>query len=243
MITPEDGIISQVGLSTKKLNASDAVINRVEKLDKVYKTGIRNWLASNTIDKMTVDQLSYEDVDKTIENFDSEVAASIFQDWSKQAELSLELINKIEQLKAIQPVNQSVTLFGVDDHPPSLFEQKKWLMSIRIFDNPKSLLDSLNAGLLSGIEVEAMGMVYPSILETLQQALVEGIAELKGKGIKGLGMKKMRLVNILLQVPRLSPEQFETLQAQYMGEEEGTDINVDGEAVQTDTQRVQYRNQ
>ncbi|NIQ13453.1 MAG: hypothetical protein GTO02_03290, partial [Candidatus Dadabacteria bacterium] len=77
-----------------------------------------------------------------------------------------------------------------------------------------------------------------------QQAVIEGIAELKGKGIKGLGLKKMKLVNTLLQVPRLSPEQFESLQAQYIEEEEeGADINVDGEATQSDVQRVQYRNQ
>ncbi len=241
MITAEDSIISQIGLDLKPIKPSEALLNRLSKLNKKYRTEIRNWLASSKETKYKPEVLDYETVVETLDTFNPEDAANIFKAWDKQAELSLELTDKIEQLKAVQPINQSITLFGVEDRPPSLFEQKKWLIYVRIFNAPEAVLDALNAGLLTGIEVEALGLIYPSILDTLQQAVIEGIAELKGKGIKGLGLKKMKLVNTLLQVPRLSPEQFESLQAQYLKEEEGADINVDGEAVQTDTQRVQFK--
>ncbi len=241
MITAEDSIISQIGLDLKPIKPSEALLNRLSKLNKKYRTEIRNWLASSKETKYKPEVLDYETVVETLDTFNPEDAANIFKAWDKQAELSLELTDKIEQLKAVQPINQSITLFGVEDRPPSLFEQKKWLIYVRIFNAPEAVLDALNTGLLTGIEVEALGLIYPSILDTLQQAVIEGIAELKGKGIKGLGLKKMKLVNTLLQVPRLSPEQFESLQAQYLKEEEGADINVDGEAVQTDTQRVQFK--
>ena len=244
MLVAEDGVISQVGLSKKKIKPTETLINKLSKLEKTYRKHIRDWLASTSESKFKPVELDYEKTAKFIEEFESIDAAKIFEEWEKVAELSMDLLDKIELLKQIQPVNQSVTLFGVDDRPPSLFEQKKWLAQVVVYEDPMSVIASLNAGVLSGLEVEALQLLYPSILEVMQSALIEGISELQGKGVKSIGSKKMKLVNTLLQVPRLSPEKLQELQNQYLTEdEEGVELNVDGESMQTDTQRVQFRNQ
>ncbi|NIQ13452.1 MAG: hypothetical protein GTO02_03285, partial [Candidatus Dadabacteria bacterium] len=141
MITAEDSIISQIGLDLKPIKPSEALLNRLSKLNKKYRTEIRNWLASSKETKYKPEVLDYETVVKTLDTFNPEDAANIFKAWDKQAELSLELTDKIEQLKAVQPINQSITLFGVEDRPPSLFEQKKWLIYVRIFNAPEAVLD------------------------------------------------------------------------------------------------------
>jgi hypothetical protein len=241
MIQPEDAIISQVTTKFKPLKPTEVLLNRLDKLDKKYRTGIRNWLASDKETNYNHEKMDYEQTVKDIDSFNPEDSAKIFEGWDRQPELSVALIDKIEVLKGLQPVNQSVTLFGVDDRPPSLFEQKKWLVYVKVFNAPESLLDSLNAGLLSGLEVEALKLMYPSILEAVQSGIIEGISELQGKGVTSIGSKKLELVNKLLEVPRLSPEKLQSLQAQFAEEEEGTDIDVDSEGVQTDTQRIEHK--
>jgi hypothetical protein len=242
MLVAEDGVISQVGLSKKKIKPTETLVNKLSKLEKTYRKHIRDWLVSEKESKFKPVELDYEKTSKFIEEFTSEDSTKIFEDWEKVAELSMELIDRIELLKQLQPINQSITLFGVDDRPPSLFERKKWLAQVAVYENPMSVVDSLNAGVLSGLEVEALQLLYPSILEVLQSALIEGVAELQGKGIKSIGSKKMKLVNTLLQVPRLSPQKMQELQARYMQEEEGVEVEVNGNSVMTETQRVTHRN-
>jgi hypothetical protein len=244
MITSEDGIISNLGLDTilngKKKKPTKTLLSTLQNIDDKYKREIRNWVVSDKQIPNKYKQLDFEETRDKMQVFDVHQASAIFEEWIEQEILVVALIDTVGVLKDTLPLNQSTTLFGVEDRLPSSFEQKKWLTQVNVLDNPMYIIDVLNAGTLTGFEVEALQAIYPSILETMQEAIIEAIVDLKAKKIDNLGRKKLRLVNTLLQIPHLSPEKLKTLQEQYQPKE-GTDIDIDGEAIQTDTQRIEHR--
>jgi hypothetical protein len=236
MIDPTDSIIS---LTNKKpVKPTDAFINRVNKLDKVYRDRVRNWILSQKREDFSGSKVNYEDAIQYIET-DMETIANLYKGWESQEELTLEYINKLDSLKLEKPINQSVTLFGTEDIPPSKFEQDKWLIYYKIFQNPTIILDKLESGVLGGSDIYGLNLLYPSILDHIQEVLIESIVELRNTNITNLGGEKMRLVNIILQVPRLSPDKLLELQQQYTKQEKSIDITP--VSVQTDTQRVEHK--
>ena len=237
MISTTDALISLINLDSKRVKPTQALVNQINNLDNKYKKEIRDWIASDKIEKNSISKLDYTDTVDKVQDKEVEEIADMFMDWDEQPEFTVALSQKLAMLKDLIPINQSVTLFGVEDMPPSTFEQSKWLLQYYIFDNPMVIFDKLNAGVLSGLEIEALEMFYPSILETLKGHLIEAIVDLKAKGINSLGMKKMKLVNIILQIPRLSPDKLQELQASFAPKEDGkTDVEVGD--IQTETQRI-----
>ena len=237
MITTSDAITSIIDWKSNKVRMTETLINKINNLDSRYKKAVRDWLASSKVEKFKTEQLDYEKLVKEIKDIQIEEIADKFQGWDEQPEFTLALSEDLKLLKDEMPVNNSITLFGVDERLPSSFEQTKYIVKYKVFNNPMIVIDNLNAGVLSGLEIDALQMFYPSILQTIQYYILQGITDLKEKGIESLGHKKMKLINIILQIPRLSPDKLQELQASFAPKEDGkTDVQV--EDIQTDTQRI-----
>ena len=237
MIKTNDAILSIIDKFSKKIKPTQQLVNNVNKLDDIYTKAVRNWIASDKIDTYKPEQLDFMEIKEKLIEHDYSKIVEMFEGWEEQPEFALSLSDKFALLVGMMPINQSTTLFGVEDLPPSTFEQKKFIAQYKVFDSPMLVIDLLNAGILTGLEVDALGILYPTILSTIQGAIIEAIVDLKSKGISSLGMKKMNLINTILQIPRLSPEKLQQLQAAY-SEEEKEKTNVKAENVSTEIQRI-----
>lgn len=237
-------LFSLIGIEHKKLKNNSTTQNKIEKLPNYYRKSIRDWISSSSPkpEQSTLKQYDYEKVVKQLEGLTPEKVFSLFENYENNAELALEYGNILELLRSLIPVNQSTTLFGTEDLPPSSYEQNKFLLKYSVFVEPEIVLNKLEQGTLTGLEIEVLKLFYPLLLELIQEIVVETIAELQGKGIKSVGKRKMDLINLVLEVPRLSPQKLQKLQANYTKEgEESEDVQIDAEAVQTDLQQTVNR--
>lgn len=248
MISLEDAVVSQLdfkkdSFKASPLKATQVLFNRIDKMDAVVRGAVRDFLGSSS--KQQGKYIKLEDF-MSLSNSLNVVGGPddtllLFEDFAEAGELNLAYQEKLDTIRDNKPINQSITLFGVDERPPSTYEQKKWTRAVRLFKDPMLFFSFLNEGILTAEDVDTLGIFYPSILESAQKHMVEGIVDLKAKGVDGLGLAKMKLVNKVLQVPRLTPQQLSLLQDQYSSEEAGGTSDVDIKNVQTETQRIESR--
>lgn len=121
--------------------------------------------------------------------------------------LMLEVPNFNNKLSNLVPQNLAETLFGLDERDPSDFEKSKFVRSMRVVENPNHVLELLNSGQLSGLEIEVLANFYPNYYEWLKTILLEIMAELKGKEQKEVNNYLLnKNLSMLLQVGRVTPE-------------------------------------
>lgn len=135
-------------------------------------------------------------------------------------------------LAALVPTNLSTTLYGVDERDPSDFEKSKFIRQLRVIFDPEHVLDLLESGRMSPLEVETLQTWYPQYYQKLVELTLEVISELSGTMPPP---STTRALSVLLQVPRLTPE---ILKVQP---EEGTgapDLRAPAEQAATEVQKV-----
>lgn len=135
----------------------------------------------------------------------------------QQDEFAVRIPQQYSILRESMPVNQSVDLFGIDEREPSDYEKNKFIRSVRVLQDPSHILDLMNSGLLTGTEVDAFNLYHPELAEQLRQAIVEKLAELKGKQDIKLDRHKNYILASLLGVARINPATLERLQNEYTG--------------------------
>tara|TARA_R110002126_G_scaffold172712_1_gene321499 strand:+ start:4194 stop:4859 length:666 start_codon:yes stop_codon:yes gene_type:complete len=137
-----------------------------------------------------------------------------------------------EALGSLVPTNVSETLFGVDEREPSDFEKSKFIRQYRVVEDPYHVLDLLESGTLSGLEVETLAAFYPILYQEIVSSTLDAIAASTGADIP---RSKTQALATLLQVPRLTPAILEV-----KPDEDGVEGDISGlaEAEETDTQRL-----
>lgn len=136
------------------------------------------------------------------------------------------------QLAAIVPVNLSTTLYGIDERDPSDFEKSKFIRQMRVIFNPEHILDLIDQGSLSPLEVETLQAWYPIYYQGLVEAVLEAISELSGTMPPP---STTRALSVLLQVPRLTPEILKVQEDEDTG---GLDLSTPAEQAETEVQKV-----
>lgn len=154
---------------------------------------------------------------------------------------SIAISELMPKLKKLIPINASTTLTGIDEREPSDYEKSKFIRQIRILENPLSILELIESDAVTGTEVDALKLFYPSLYELLVKAIIEELSVLAGKQTTNkpasLPLTKNRTLSLILGVPRISPAQMSYFQ-QESQPEQGADIKSPGQQVQTETQRI-----
>ncbi len=158
-------------------------------------------------------------------------------------DIVVSLTNIIMRLNEQIPVNQSETLFGIDDLDPSDYEKFKFMQIIRTIDDPTYILQLMIHGQLTDTEVEAMKVFYPNLLDFYKRLILQKLALHigKGKDSLSLGRHKQHQLGVILEINRLTPEQIESLQATYQQEKGGGDYAGSGMSDLSEVNTIQYR--
>jgi len=146
----------------------------------------------------------------------------------------------LPKLRPLLPVNISQTLTGYDEREPSDYEKSKFVRTIRVLENPLIILDLIDSNALTGTEVDALQLFYPSLYELMVKGIVEGLADLAGKseGKPTIPLTKNRTLSLFLGVPRVTPAQMEVFQKQGTSEGDKAELKSSGKMAQTDTQQL-----
>ncbi len=162
---------------------------------------------------------SWEDITKTLEEevdmsgklAGLEGASELYED------AIVGLTSVYNTIRDLRPLNQSATLFGVDDREPSRSEQSEYRRRLEVLENPHIVLGLLKSGQLSGLEVETLQQFYPLYYQQIVESVLEKLALNK----EPLGRRKNSQLGILLGVPRVTPDALQRLQANYQPAQEG----------------------
>ena len=155
----------------------------------------------------------------------------------------IEIARQYQELKKMLPVNLSQTLFGVDDRDPSDYEKNKFLRSVRVLQDPSYVIELMKSGALTGTEVDAMQVFYPTLLEGLQASILDNIASRQGKGDLTISRKKNHILSLILGVSRITPETFQMLQNNLTPQEEtnASEFKLDTTGTMADVQQTLTR--
>jgi len=155
--------------------------------------------------------------------------------YTEDAALEYQLL--LDKIYSEMPINQSETLFGIDEREPSKTEQSMFKRKLAVLEDPTLPLKMAKSGTLSLLEVDALKMFYPNYYEELSFAILEMLSENK----KPLSRAKKTQIGLLLGVPRVNPETLAELQAQYQPEEtEGNKSANLAEDQMTEMQKVEF---
>jgi hypothetical protein len=186
--------------------------------------------------------LSWEDLNAMLDQeIDIPGKLALLEDEELTEDALVGLTAAYDQIRAMRPVNQSTTLFGIDDRAPSRSEQSSFNRKMEVFNNPRVVIDLLNAGQLSGLEVDTLKQFYPNYY----QSLVENVLDQLASNKEPLGRQKNTQLGILLGVPRVSPEALQKLQSSYSPEQEeapsgGQAPNL-ADSQMTGQQKIEYK--
>lgn len=188
---------------------------------------LKDWNNIKTRINQPVDESTmFEWLDSLPEEVDREMAAVAVS----------ELMGK---LRPIMPINVSTTLTGYDEREPSDYEKSKFIRQVRVLENPFIILDLIRSNALTGTEVDALKLFYPSIYEQFTSAILEALSDLSGKNggeMVYLPLEKNRTLALFLGVPRVTPTQMAMYQK--TGTAEADKAEISQPTSQTDTQRV-----
>ena len=255
-MTPEEQTLAVIDFkkffSSKPLRVSKAQMSEMVNLPKK--------IASRASDVFSIDKPSkskdvqefvmkdFESIKDLISSPDGlETVVDMFSSIQDE-DVRMVLLNAsnlaIEGLNNILPINLSETLTGIDDRLPSHFEQTKMIRKIRVLQNPLYVFDLMSQGMLTGTEVEALELFYPTMLEDMRLEVLNQIVELKTDKDAKLPKWKNQQISTLLGVPRVNPQALVELQKTYQPKdvEEGTVSDIDpsgAEAAASSTQKFQ----
>jgi hypothetical protein len=114
------------------------------------------------------------------------------------------------------PVNQSESLMGITDLPPSDFEKIMFLRKHYIVNHPESIYDMLNSGRISLLELMTLGEVYPEFLDEVRYIATEALIKKKESG-EDLSIKTEYVLNGLFGTTKLRQELFEEQEEEPAG--------------------------
>ena len=140
-----------------------------------------------------------------------------------------------EALASHIPVNSSVTLFGVDERPPSDFEKSVFVREMRVLADPSHILELMKADQLSYREVDMLKQFYPEYYQELSAAILEAVSAHKTD--KPVSARLNRTLSILFGVPRVTPS-FVTDQAQEDQGSAKADFSAPSDNAKTEIQDV-----
>lgn len=217
----------------KKLNKingriSDYLVSNDSKLVPISKLKLGDF-------KVIKERLNH-DLD---ENMIAAALSTMPTEVSKE-DATVALTELMPKLKSTIPINISQTLLGYDERPPSDYEVSKFVRTIRILENPLIILDLIDSNALTGTEVDALKLFYPSLYERITQGIIEGLADLAGNNIGNstIPLTKNRTLSLFLGVPRVSPAQMAVFQKQGASEGDKAELKASGQMEQTDNQRI-----
>lgn len=229
----------------KPIKLTAARGNQIRKMDDKIKVAMRNMIASDKNEKAPKSDINANDFNTIKEYLQEErspdmVAKQISDIPEAQGdEFTMISTSAIDNLRERLPVNQSETIFGIEDLPPSDFEINRFIRMVRVLENPWYAVDLINAGLITGTEVDALEMFYPQFLSSMQEAIVEGMIDLRAKtDTTSLGRSKNHIISTVLKVPRVTPQQLNILQSSYDEKKQAAEAPDLAESVQTDVSRV-----
>jgi hypothetical protein len=111
-------------------------------------------------------------------------------------------------------------IFGASPkYKPSDQELSKWNRYVRAVDNPMTVLDDLNAGILTNESVDAVRTNYPDIYGQITQKMISRLSEVK----KPISYQAKMQVSTLLGLPvsyALSPQFIQAMQGNIASEPE-----------------------
>ena len=180
----------------------------VEKLGAGQNSLISEYLTSDT-HKPLSQPYSIKDYhelkEKAIQGIDPPLAQELELSSEDKDILTVGLPVFNQVLMDLVPQNTATTLFGVDERDPSDFEKHKFIRAMRIVEDPGHVLDLLQAGQLSGLEIEVLSLVYPEYYATLSESTLDAVAGHKSVAENELSLRQNSGLSTLLQIPRLTP--------------------------------------
>ena len=127
---------------------------------------------------------SWEDIKEMLE-YDVDIASKL--EYVEEDEDLAEVVSTLplfyQNLRQLIPQNQSTTLFGISDRPPSRSEQGRFRRQLEVIENPSRVMDLLKAGQLSMLEVETLQQFYPMYYQGLVESILEQIASTDTKSL------------------------------------------------------------
>ena len=135
------------------------------------------------------------------------------------------------------PVNTSSTIYGVKEIDPSDFEKMKLIRQMRVVEDPKHVLELLESGMISPLEVETLSTTYPEYYAMLVGDTLEAISEYSGSNEELPSPSVTRALSTLLQVPRVTPNILREIKEEREGGQPA-DLDVGAEAAQTAVSEV-----
>jgi hypothetical protein len=123
----------------------------------------------------------------------------------------------IEKMPKRPEVNN---VFGTaPKYKPSDQELSKWNRYVRAVDNPMTILDDLNAGILTPESVEAVRTIYPDIYAQMSQKIIDKMATVK----KPISYQAKLQISTLLGIPissALGPQFIQSMQGNIQPEQQ-----------------------
>jgi hypothetical protein len=160
-----------------------------------------------------------------------------------QDEAAVAIAELIPKLKALLPINTSVTLTGLDEREPSDYEKSKFIRAVRVLENPMHVMDLIASDTITGTEIDALQLFYPSLYEALVASIVNALSDFSGKNGSSatLPLTKNRTISMILGVPRVSPTQMAVFQAEGQSSGDKAELKASGRMEATDTQNTLNR--
>lgn len=156
----------------------------------------------------TEHSLDYEtERKKFTEDIDQERLQTIMVGVSidEQDALLQSVMNQYGYTQSKMPVNQSISLFGINDLPPSDAESQIWLSLVNQLTNPKDFLTSLKQYNVSFREWEDFGKIYPDVVEELKIQLFDLLTTLQ---TDNLSIETINLLGLIYDKPRITSDFF-----------------------------------
>jgi len=219
-------------------NVDKVLSNIPKRISQYLKTNDTKELALHPINNTTWPKIQLQ-INKGIDSENLEIGLANVAPELKD-DLVVAITEAIAQLKALMPVNVSVTLTGLDERQPSNYEQNKFMRGLRIVENPALILDLIDANAVTGTELDTLEQFYPTYFDELKLQIMSALAEMKGKDSEyQLSMAKNRTLSAILGVSRVTPSTMAKFQQKAEAEDPSNkaDITI-AKSVGTDTQRV-----
>jgi hypothetical protein len=137
------------------------------------------------------------------------------------------------------PINQSITLLGAKDLPPSDFEKSIWLRKYYIAKNKDQFKAMLNGGQIGLLEINIMNQLYPDLLAETRNEIVQELINYKVKyPDKDLSIKTEYILMVLFETLTIDNE---LLAAHYSPDKKEGSIDSDPNAVKSDVQQFETK--
>jgi len=173
--------------------------------------------SSSKSDTFQADDNDYNTLQQALTTYDG---MDRLQELDLTTEQTSQLLSNIEYLRSILPPSKSESLFGIRDIPPPRFAKSKFLRAYEVLTNPLVVFKWADKNDLQFSDVDNLRQFYPNLYDFAVAGLTQALVAKNQTQTTTMPLARQRLVAMLLNAPRLTPDILNRLQASYTTEQE-----------------------